>query len=289
MLKTLMKHEMRATAKTFIWLYIAFAAIAVVNMLVNPASMFNSTPGGGVGMAEASAIVPSTIRVIFGVLYGLALSAMVVGTLVVVILRFFRNLLGDEGYLMMTLPVSREQNIMSKLLVAVLWNVCTCVLIILSILLMFAAAGVLGDGIQAISDYARAGAPVGRWIFMFAVALVVSSFMGVLMLYAAMATGPNLLKNRVGGSILAYIAIYIISMIVTAVILFACARVFMDSGFFGGFNDFSRNAYEVEYFTRQAFAGVEFVVWASTIGSGAIAVGCWFLTRFMLKRKLNLA
>ena len=53
-----------------------------------------------------------------------------------VIQRFFRGLLGDEGYLMHTLPVSPWQLIGSKLLCAVVTTLLSIVVAILSILLI---------------------------------------------------------------------------------------------------------------------------------------------------------
>ena len=290
MLNTLIKHEMRATAKTFMWLYIAFAVIAVVNTLVNPASTIyggsSSSTGGYNAMTE---LLPSALKVIVGILYGLSFAAMVIVTLVVVIQRFYRNLLGDEGYLMMTLPVSREKHILSKLFVAVIWNVCTCVLIFLSILLAIASTGHFSEVVKWIQDLANEGAPVDRWITMLVISLIVSCFMGVLMLYAAMATGPNLLKNRVGGSILAFIIIYIVSQIITFAIIYGSVRGFIDTGAVMSMPDASWSPVGSTYITQQAVGAIEFLIWSCIVGSGVIAAGCWFLTRFMLRRKLNLA
>jgi len=295
MLKTLFKHEMRATAKTFMWLYIAFVVIAVVNVLVSPLSPFNAGAEGAVYshgpesvMAPQTVAIsaPSILQTLLMILYFLAIAAIAVATLVIVILRFYRNLLGDEGYLMMTLPVSRENNILSKLLVAAIWNICTGVLIFLSLMLLFSRN--LGDISNSITQAINMGAPVDRWITLGVVALVVTCFSSVLMLYAAMAIGPNLLKNRVGGSILAFIIIYIASQFIMLGVLIGVANSY------GGLNlwtasgpaDMGRNA-------EFAFTQTDNIITAISIGciiaSAAIGVCCWFLTRYMLKRKLNLA
>ncbi len=49
--------------------------------------------------------------------FSLALIAAVVTTIVLMILRFYRNLMTDEGYLMFTLPVSTTELICSQLIV----------------------------------------------------------------------------------------------------------------------------------------------------------------------------
>ena len=282
MLKTLLKHEMRATAKTFVWLYIAFVAIAVVNTLANPmTSMFGRS---AMGDAAVQNLIPNAFQGIAMTLYVLSIVAIGIVTFVIVILRFFRNLLGDEGYLMMTLPVSREQNILSKLLVAVFWNVCTCILIILSILLMIAGAGVFGEFVKSLQELFAADAPVGRWVTMGILAVLVATFTGVLMLYAAMGVGPNMLKNRVGGSILAYILIYIASQFITVAIMWGVVGATVGPGFMT--RTIMLNSPQV---SDVAISAVDSIIVGAIVSEIAIGVGCWFLTRFMLTRKLNLA
>ena len=281
MLKTLFKHEMRATAKTFMWLYIAFAAIAVLNALLGPQAvgLFNSY-----GIATdirgdvINSAVPNAMQGILTTLYILSIIVISIITLVVIILRFYRNLLGDEGYLMLTLPVSREKHILSKLLVAVVWSVCTGVLVFLSILLLIASTGQFKYFIEAINDAIASGMPLGRWIILFVVMMLVSCITSVLMLYAAMAIGPNLLKNRVGGSILAFVIIYIASSIISTV---ALAIGSLNSlNFFMPFNG-------VDY-PESVIRGIDSLIGSCLLICVIIGVACWFLTQFMMKRKLNL-
>ena len=52
-------------------------------------------------------------------LYFAMLVAVFVGDRGILIQRFYKNLLGDEGYLMFTLPVTVAQHIWSKVIVAV--------------------------------------------------------------------------------------------------------------------------------------------------------------------------
>ena len=61
---------------------------------------------------------------------------MFVATLIVVIQRFYKSLLGDEGYLMFTIPVKAWQNILNKLLVSMLWTFTSTVIGFGSILIL---------------------------------------------------------------------------------------------------------------------------------------------------------
>ena len=287
MLSTLFKHEMRATAKTFIWLYVAFAVIAVVNVIANPYAMTVSE-GSSFGSAAAPTnVFPGMMQGLTAILYGLSVAAMIVGTFVVVILRFFRNLLGDEGYLMMTLPVSREENILSKLLVAVVWNICTGVLIFLSVLMMIGASGYFGDMIQGMNEIIAMGVPLPRIIFQVVLLMIISTFSGVLMLYAAMGIGPNMIKNRIGGSILAFVIIYVASQFVMLGVMWGVAHTYFAGGLMGQLRD--SVAMSAEKSISNTVAVIDSVTIGCIIGYAVIGVVCWFLTRYMLKRKLNLA
>jgi len=281
MLKKLFKHEMRSTAKTFMWLYIAFLVISLVCALF---MRLGPNDAGG-----APGAFPTALVAILMMLYVLATAAIAIGTVVVIILRFYRNLLGDEGYLMMTLPVSRNELILSKLFVSVIWSVCSAALVFLSVLIIVAGTGTFAGLSQSIGEIITAGAPLGQWIVFFVIALIVSCFSGVLTLFAAMSIGPNLLKNRLGGSILAFIIIIVASQIINF------ATVFVTRSIIGGFTMPRGIATAAMANGNLGFSLpfvnqiVNAVTLSSLIGSVIVAVACWFLTRYMLTKKLNLA
>lgn len=54
-------------------------------------------------------------------------------TFILIVTRFDRNLLGDEGYLMFTLPAKTSTLITAKLLTAILWLFGTFLVFLLSI------------------------------------------------------------------------------------------------------------------------------------------------------------
>lgn len=117
MLGKLLKYEIKATGRTFIPLYIALVLVALVNHL----SLLGD------------------IRFSFGLttmlLVGLFIALAVV-TLVVLIQRFNKNLLGDEGYLMFTLPVKPYQLILSKLLITVFWTIISGIVAMITFILL---------------------------------------------------------------------------------------------------------------------------------------------------------
>ena len=60
-------------------------------------------------------------RIMFGssvALLVIAIAASLIGTLVIAVGRFYRNIFSNEGYLTMSLPVSSEQHLTAKLTAA---------------------------------------------------------------------------------------------------------------------------------------------------------------------------
>jgi len=227
MLIKLCRHEFKATARTLVWMYAAFVAIAVVNFIGSFGVGGIYFVSGGDAAQDADVArglfseqaVGGVVKAVVALLYTLAAVAMAILTVVVVIQRFYRNLLGDEGYLTLTLPASREQHVLAKLIAATAWTVLSMALVVVSIVLMLWRAGHLADVRATLRAAAESGVPVGQWAALLAANLLVAVVAGILMLYAAMAVGPNLLKNRVGGSFLAYIGIVVVYQVVSLAIL----------------------------------------------------------------------
>ena len=64
------------------------------------------------------------------------MAAVFIVTFFVIIQRFYKNLLGDEGYLMNTFPVTTITNITSKLSIATFWNIVSGFVAVFSIIIM---------------------------------------------------------------------------------------------------------------------------------------------------------
>lgn len=115
MLRKLMKHELRATGRVMgpmLGLTLASAVggnIAVYTLV-----------DGGNG-------VLSMIGVFLLMVFFAALAGAFILSFALMIWRFYQNLLRDEGYLMMTLPVSVHAHVLSKLFVSLIWAAATAV------------------------------------------------------------------------------------------------------------------------------------------------------------------
>ncbi len=114
MLKQLLKYEFKATKSLYFGLYLALALLSVVL---------------GVSFRQENAWADHTnfgrIEIILMVLYLSVIFAIAVLCFVSTVQRFYKNLLGREGYLMHTLPVTETQLILSKLITSMVWVLCS--------------------------------------------------------------------------------------------------------------------------------------------------------------------
>lgn len=127
MLGKLMKHEFRATGRIGAPLCGIMLALSVIAGMV--IRFWGGSETYGWWERAGSAVI---------ILYGMSIFAVAIGIFIVLMQHYKRNLLGDEGYLMRTLPVSLHELLLSKLFVALIWYVAASLLTLLSGLLVAA-------------------------------------------------------------------------------------------------------------------------------------------------------
>ena len=122
MLTKLLKYEFKATARTYGTIYLALLFVA--GLL-------------GFTFRVENDFTESRVFDVLFILYGLLAIALVVVTVITVIQRFTKNLLGREGYLMHTLPVTEAQLVGSKLISSAVWLLASAVVGVVSLVVMF--------------------------------------------------------------------------------------------------------------------------------------------------------
>lgn len=122
MLTKLLKYEFKATARTYGTIYLALLFVA--GLL-------------GFTFRVENDFTESRVFDVLFTLYDLLAVALVVVTIITVIQRFTKNLLGREGYLMHTLPVTEAQLVGSKLISSAVWLLASAVVGVVSLVVMF--------------------------------------------------------------------------------------------------------------------------------------------------------
>lgn len=286
MLKQLMKYEFKATKRLYFGLYLALALLSVVL---------------GVTFRQEHALAHSTsfqnLQVILMIVYVSVILAIAVLCFVNTVQRFCRNLLGREGYLMHTLPVTETQLILSKLLTSMVWVLCSGLVGIVCITVMV-AVGVFDPETFGMVDwnswkqlwgmlYGELGAKfwlVTFWTILINLARLASL---ILCVYAACMIAHQFKKQTMVAGILAFIGMNIVENQIDKLLGTNDVTLFVDVTYkLVDVSNGSEGAPVMHYMTAAFGQGASCLF--CFVFTAAIAAVYFFLTRWLMKHKLNL-
>ena len=217
MLGKLLKQEFRATGRIMLPV---FGALLILSVLANfSIRVLDSSAGSNTALRILAVIV-----LIF---FGFAVFGAMIVTLWLMVSRFYRNLLKDEGYLMHTLPVSVHGLVWSKLLVSLVWFIATGLLIlaIVSLTALIQSGTNLSELLAQLPSWAEIKALLSAHgihsgditlFFTELIALILlGSIAGCLHFYAAMAMGHMFSKDKILLSIVFFVALSFVLSLVT--------------------------------------------------------------------------
>ena len=279
MLGKLIRHEFRATGRIMLPVMGALLALALLaNLSIR-------------GLTSGLSDVP-LLRILFiliTVFFGIAIVAAVVMTVVLMVSRFYRNLLRNEGYLMFTLPVSAHALVWSKLIVSLVWFLLTALLIFL--VMSLTALNLSNTNLEMIIAELPNWKEITRFlyetgirneVFTLMYQAIIGTLLGTLVaclhFYAAMSLGHMFSKDRILLSILFFIGISFVFNLMST----AC-------GFAGfGMSDLAERLESSENESLELLRQVIAIVWYG-IATGAVQGGILYLATILgLKRGLNL-
>ena len=207
----LLKYDFRSMWKQFAFIWPAALVLAVVNRFTLD------------GLDSSSSVGETTAGVAM-LVYVAILMAMFIVAVIFTIQRFYRGLLGDEGYLMHTLPVKPWQLVASKLICAVVTTAANVAVAILSMLLIIPwshedVREVFEAFRYLFSHWNIQATEMTVAVLEFVLCTLVSLAVGYLHLYLAMALGHLFNKNRIAMSVAAFIALQVVVSILGNMIL----------------------------------------------------------------------
>ena len=276
MLSKLLKYEFKATARQFLLCYLALVVMAFPMRLLI--------------LSWNSDIMSETAIQIVGffttMLYIAIIVAIGIMTLVMIISRFYRNLMTGEGYLMHTLPVSPWQHTASKLIVALVWSILSVLVIGVSLMILAAATispsemwNTVKEGLPYLfHDYKHA---VGEslWTVLTPIMLccLLSVIFEILHIYLSITVGQLFNKHRILGAVLVYIAIQTILNTISSILTFTGV---WDSGWIHSL-----------FGTTTGLSALHIMIgmlWVVFGGLLCICVLFFVLTNLLMHHKLNL-
>lgn len=215
MLGKMLKHEWKAT-----WRYLA---------LLNAATLLFALIGwAGVIMKPE---IPEYLVLLYIVIYILFLSASAIITIILLVMRFYRNLFTDEGYLTNTLPVSACCKLNAKILNSFCWMCINALCIFISISLVLSR----GFDTREFQEFCA------EWIQLLkittgmhslhsaAAILVLQSIFGtlgtILMLFFSVSVGSCFRTRKILASVVTFLLTYVVLQTISSIFM-------MISGYF---------------------------------------------------------
>lgn len=212
MMNKLLKYECMAVGRILVPVWAGTAVLSLLSALIG---RLNSSLSGVTGVP-----VTFVLGSFFQVLTALFIFATFAACVVVNIQRFYK-LLGEQGYLMFSLPAAPWQHMAAKLL-------CACGATVASVLVVLGCLWMSATGTNAapreVVSYTYSSQTVGSFIFL-VLLLALTLVGGYLYLYLCMAIGSRWPQQRLLASIATYFVLGLAFQIVFMVMVVVAGLV----------------------------------------------------------------
>lgn len=266
MLTKLLKYEWKTTARILLPVGGGVLAFTIVTGLAN--AVLNSQQN-----------LPQLIEFLQAALNFIDVLALVfvLGACVFVNVQRFYKLLGEQGYLMLSLPVPTWKHITAKLICACAWSVVCVVYLIL-------CAGILDNSLVNITvnlgDSAELLSPAGLAAAVMTILILLAVLAGTFLeFYLACAIGGQFGQQRLLASIVAYFMLGFVEQIigVFVVVIAALAAVQVNAA----------SWLQVFYNVDSLWAAVYLLAIVLAVFALVDAIK-WAITQWLMTRRLNL-
>lgn len=268
----LMKYELRSVMKDFLFVWIGILVVSVVNAFTMG---YGNDPEVDGFKAFLLVVIPLLV------LFALYVAAFVIAILYV-LRRFWQGLLGQEGYLMFTLPVKPSQLIAAKALTALILEVVSVLVAFVGgMIIVMVQVPVDTWGFTLRDVWAELKTVIGHEPMYLLVAaevgilLLLSACQTNLHLYAGMSLGHLAKKNRVAWSAVAVVGLNVALSVVSGVLGRGFGNVLSELDF-------------LRVLENGVADSVAAALGLACLYSLIICTAWFFLSRYVLKNKLNL-
>lgn len=211
MLRKLYKYEFSSLYRIMLPMYAVLFGISGLTRLL---SLFSKKADSALEVWKNLTVSLSIVTIV---------GIFVVG-IVVIVVRFYQNLLSKQGYLTNTLPFKAHNHIVCKLICGLVVEFTNAVATVLSLTIMLGTKKTLSEIFEVLKysfdSFVDATGKVNAYasIIELAVLLVFCVAVSLMMFYASMAIGQQF-KNKILGSVIAYFCIYTAIQVINTVIL----------------------------------------------------------------------
>ncbi len=263
MLRKLLKYEFANCGRIILPLYAALIILTGLGFFLLTTDLMQN--------------LPFIIQLGSILMYIAMILAVYFGTYILMIVRYYKHIYGDEGYLLNTLPVTASHKILSKLITSSVYALVSTVLCALSILAIVLTQFNFDEVVDFFEmlieefDY-NVGIKFPLFCAILAIYLVINLVRGMMHFYASITLGQLFKKHKVIGGIIFYIAIYSATQALSSLTLVAT-----------NFNSVSMDDLAIDpgVFLIMIFA-------ISSLISMIVFFACYLVSYVQLERNLNL-
>ncbi len=267
MLKKVIKHEMIATWRIFLPIYIGLVILTAISC------------GFAFIANRVDTEVATAILGMGTVLLILTLMFVLLSPYIVLAVRFYKSTATREAYLTFTLPANTNTILFAKFLVGFLWLTITFILWYLSFGLIvcgFTEEEFVATFIKDI--FASQGVPM---ILLQLGTIVIGLASSVLMVFASISLSQLVRDHRVLASIAFYFGLYTVQQIISTIILIPVMIGEIGSSIV----EEPVSIAAIEPSVDSALMGTYLI---ALLVSALFGVACYFISKYLLSKKLNL-
>lgn len=215
------------------------------------------------------------------VLYYISIAVCMLMTVIVAIVRFYQGMYTNEGYLNHTLPVTATQHITAKLLTSMLFMLGSALTVFISFMVI--TAGDLNIEIFKAAFYllgklfGEYGANTALYILEAVVLFLLANCHTFVKLYCCVSVGQLAKKKKILLAFGVYFAVYVIKQIIgtATIIVFSLNTEFINA--------------IAKYIESNTTAAVHIVLCAGIVYYLVVSIVYFFISNFIMSKKLNLA
>jgi len=273
MLGNLIKHEFKATSKIIWPIYLGMVCLAFLTRVA------------AVPLLESSKnFFFNALSILVIVIFCIGMVALGIMPLVVSAVRFKRNILGQEGYLTMSLPVSTHEIIFSKMITSFVWYIASAVLGFIIIMAMvmwgeninfFAGGFDIKEFFEEAMQLSKENKEIIWHVALVCIELILDAViainLGTLLIYASLSIGYAVNKHK---------------GLLTVALIFAFGHITSWVGI-GTLIAFGREA-EIGIDFVSGIKGFEGFLGIALLIMLAVSAIYYFITNYFISRKLNL-
>ncbi len=274
MLGKLIKHEFKATSKTFALLFSATIILSILTKFTDYMPHNN--------------IILKLIIVIIAVSCVCCIFGGIIIAYVSMIRRYYESMMRDEGYLTHTLPVKMWQHITAKLVTDVTWMIASVVVSAVSLIIVLIGSRGFEKFIEGVNEFINIigdNPRLIKYIVIIILLLITQFIVNLLCIFAAISLGQFFSKHKILAAVIFWCVLNYAMGIFTSIV------TFLSSGLVAEIDELDRNLENATSITEyldlldQTMLNFFFVLMVIQVVMGVVY---FVITNVMMQKKLNL-